>query len=528
MTSMRMSSAGSLRFLLVCLGLAGCGEDDASPRPVAVAGADRTVDKGSHVALDGTGSHGADSLTYAWTLRAPDGSTAALLSEDTAGTGFLADREGMYVATLVVTAGDLTSSPDTVVISVENRAPTGDAGPDATVYTGSAVALHGRGTDPTDDPLRFRWAIASAPPGSSAVLDDPTVAAPIFTPDRNGTYELELVVSDETLDGPPDRVELHSAGLFEHSVVDAEYSRTLERLVIASDAPSGLYIVDPVGGIETFVELPTPTSVSVGPDGTSAAVGHELAVSHVRLTDGVVLGTFPLTVNVHDVVLAGNGFAYAVPSEYGQNDDLRCLDLATGTETVADEISFAAQSRVKLHPSGTFLYHSGPSNTSGMAKWNISAGTAEYLYDAPYSGESQACGDLWISQDGQRIFTRCGVAFQSSDTPPEDMLTVGWLGGVDFVLHADHSSVASKVVAIPDTAANPFGDRSLEHSVRIYDDSLAFERRIGLLPVVTGEQVHPLNGRFAFISGDGARLLIVVQESVESGDGNLGLLVHQL
>jgi chitinase len=527
---MRMSSAGNLRFLLLCLGLAGCGEDDVSPRPVAVAGEDRTVDKGSHVALDGTDSHGADPLAYAWTLSAPDGSTAALLSDDTAGTGFLADREGMYVATLVVTDGDLTSSPDTVVISVENRAPTGDAGPDATVHTGSGVALQGRGVDPTDDPLRFRWTIVSAPAGSSAVLDDPTVAAPIFTPDRNGTYELELVVSDETLDGPPDRVELHSAGLFEHSVVDAEYSRPLERLVIASDAPSGLYIVDPVEGVETFVELPPPTSVSVGPDGTHAAVGHDLAVSHVRLTDGALLGTFPLTVNVHDVVLAGNGFAYAVPRENGQDDALRCLELSTGTETVADGFSFAAESRAKLHPSGTFLYHSMPSNfsTSDIAKWSISAGTAEYLYDSPYFGEFGGCGDLWIAQDGQRIFTRCGVAFQSSDTPAEDMLAVGSLGGMDFVLHLDHSSVAKRVVAIPDTDANPFGSPSLKHSVRIYDDSLGFERRLGLLPVITGGEAHPLNGRFAFISGDGARLLVVVQESVESGDGNLALLVDQL
>jgi chitinase len=524
---MAMASAGSLGLLLVCLASAGCGEGEEPPVVVvAVAGADRTVAKGSHVALDGTGSDGADRLTYAWTLSAPDGSAAELLSADTAGTGFVADREGMYVATLVVASGELTSAPDAVVIAVENTAPTADAGPDATVYTGSAVVLQGRGTDLTGDPLRFRWRIVSAPPGSAAVLDDPTAAAPSFTPDRNGTYELELVVSDESLDGPPDRVELHGAGLFEHPVIDAEYSRSLERLVIASDAPSGLYIVDPVGGSETFVALSVPTSVSVGPDGTHAAVGHELAVSHVRLTDGVVLATPPLTVNVHDVVLAGNGFAYAVPTASGQNVELRSLELATGTETLA-ELTFVAECRVKLHPSGTFLYHAEPSNYD-IAKWNISAGTAEYLYDSPYFDEFPACGNLWMSEDGERIFTRCGVTFQTSTTPAEDMLAVGSLGGMDFVLHIDDSSVAHKLVAIPDTDANPFGSPSLKHSVRIYGDSLAFERRLGLFPVIVGGEVHPLNGRFAFISADGTRLVVLAQESVESGDGNFAVLVRQL
>jgi chitinase len=529
---MRMSSAGSLRLLLlVCLGSAGCGEDEEVPGPVAVAGSDRTVAKGSHVTLDGTDSDGAGTLTYAWALSVPDGSAAALLRADTAATSFTPDREGMYVATLVVSSGALTSPPDSVVIVAENTPPTGNAGPDATAHTGSPFRLQGRATDPTDDPIRFRWSILSAPPGSTAVLDDPTIAAPTLIPDRNGKYELELVVGDESLDGAADRVEVDSAGLLEHSVVDAEYSRPLERLIMASDAPDGLFIADPVEGTETFVALPAPpTSVSVGPDGTHAAVGHDGSVSYVRLTDGTVLQTFPVTTSVHDVVLAGNGFAYAVPGESGGNE-IRCLDLSTGIETLAGGFKFFSESRAKLHPSGTVMYHSMPSNfsVSDIAKWDISSGTAEYLYDSPYFGEFQGCGDLWISEDGQRIFTRCGVAFQSSTTPAADMLAVGSLGGVDFVLHVDQSSVANKVVAIPDTDANPFGDPSLEHTVRLYrSDSLAFERRIELLSVVAGGAVHDLDGRFAFLSADGARLFIIVQASDEAGAGALALLVHQL
>jgi hypothetical protein len=520
--------------LPVYLHAGGCGGDGGAEAAelLALAGDDRTVEKGSLVLLDGTDSDGPGALTYGWTVRGPDGSATMLSSADSPATTFLADREGIYVATLVVASGARSSEPDSAIITAENTAPTGSAGPDRAVYTGRPVTLEGSATDPTDDEVAFRWTIVSAPPGSAAVLDDPAVAAPILRPDQDGEYQLELVVRDGSLEAQPDRVVVTSyrpLPLLEHSVVDAEYSRPLDRLVMVSDSPAALHIHDPVAGTEASVALPaSPTAVSVGPDGTHAAVGHDGWVSHVRLTDGVLLATHPVTTDVGDVVLAGNGYAYAMP-RLDQWENIRSLDLSTGAETLDSGFNYYAPSLAKLHPSGTSLYVADPQvvSPSDISRWDISSGAATFRYDSPYHGDFEACGDLWMADDGLGIFSRCGVLFRSSPTPEDDLIYGGSIEGPSFIRHLDHSSVAGKVAVLPDPAADPFGDQSTD--LRLYEDEfLVPEGSIRLPTFVADGQAHRAEGRFVFISDDGGQLFVIVQADAESGLGDLALVTYEI
>jgi hypothetical protein len=93
----------------------------ANAAPVAQAGPAQTVVTGTTVRLDGSRSSDAngDPLTYAWTLTArPEGSSAALSGASSVNPSFTADVPGVYVATLVVNDGRVTSAASTVTVTV--------------------------------------------------------------------------------------------------------------------------------------------------------------------------------------------------------------------------------------------------------------------------------------------------------------------------------------------------------------------------------------------------------------------------
>lgn len=153
-------------------------------------------------------------------------------------------------------------------------------------------------------------------------------------------------------------------------------------------------------------------------------------------------------------------------------------------------------------------------------KFDIVDRTAAYLYDSRYHGDYDMCGNLWMTDDGLRIFTRCGNVFGSSDLQKEDIVHSGRLEGttwVDRIHHLDHSSIASKVVAIPEV--DFYGDNpDADTVIRIHDDeSLAVERSIQLAPFLSAGALHPAHGRFVFISADGTRAFVVVQADEASG-----------
>jgi len=178
----------------------------ANVAPVAAAGPAQSVLSGVVVTLDGTPSVDANGypLTYRWTLTSrPAGSTAALNTSTSAMPTFTADLPGVYVATLSVNNGLLTSTTVTVPVtaSAANAAPVAHAGPAQNVITGSLVTLDGSASsDANRDPLTFRWSLSSKPSGSTSALSASSGPRPTFTADAAGTYVASLLVNDGQID----------------------------------------------------------------------------------------------------------------------------------------------------------------------------------------------------------------------------------------------------------------------------------------------------------------------------------------
>lgn len=302
-------------------------------------------------------------------------------------------------------------------------------------------------------------------------------------------------------------------------VVDAEYSKQLDKIIMVSATPANqLHIYDPVTKQDTSVSLNlSPTSVSVSPDGLYAAVGHNAWISYINLSTATLIKTLPVSADVFDLVLAGNGFVYAFP-RIDQWVEIHCIEIAAGNETLSSNWSIRAGTRAKLHHSGTAIY--GADNglsPSDIEKYDIFAGTAVFLYDSPYHGDYAMCGDLWMSEDGLRIFTRCGNVFRSSTVQSEDMTYNSALQNLSLVKHLSHSSAIGKVAAIPD---NSWNTTNADIELRIFGyDYLTFEKSITLPQFIVGSNHYAGHGRFVFYNSDGTKYFVVLQ-----ADGSAGML----
>lgn len=502
--------------------------------PVAnIAGADREGSRAIPLALSGSASHDPDSdpLTYLWTLVSrPAGSTAALSGQATASAVLTPDAFGAYLVRLTVSDGALSASVE-ATITVRNHAPVANAGPDLESNAGATLALSAaRSTDPDQDPLTCAWTMVSRPGGSAAALSDPAACAPTVTFDSEGTYVFSLTVNDGALESVTADTVVVTAHkkvwMLDHPVLDAEYSRPLDRVVTVGTAPNRLYVADAIAGTEDSVALSlAPTSVSVSPDGLHAAVGHNGYVSYVRLSPAPlavekVIGT---SADVLDVVLAGNGWIYAFP-RIDQWQQIRCLRISTGAETLSTGYSIYAGTKAKLHPGGAAIY--GADNyisPSDIEKYDISAGTAKYLYDSPYHGDYAMCGDLWMSEDGLRIFTACGSTFHANTTQGTtagaDMTYAGALEATSGVRWADHSLAAGQVLVVPAAAQYAYPPQpNADAELRVFgDDFLAQLETVALPRIGVGGVGHVAHGRFAFFTRDGTRRFVLVRADASSG-----------
>ena len=181
---------------------------DGNTPPVANAGEDQMVEVDGIVKLDGSGSSDVDGdeLTFRWRLKSvPPGSGAILDDLEAVMPTFKADKEGEYIAELIVNDGLVDSQADEVVINTkqeENLPPVAlprvKEPMEQPVEVGATVVLDGSDSfDPNDDPITYAWTITSQPQNSTAQLDDSTDVMPSFVADLPGDFVIQLIVTDD-------------------------------------------------------------------------------------------------------------------------------------------------------------------------------------------------------------------------------------------------------------------------------------------------------------------------------------------
>ena len=331
----------------------------ANRPPSADAGADRLVQPGDIVILNGTASdRDGDHLTYRWShdsaLNITLADTATTLSpsftapqvDSNTTITFTLTATDTHNATssdrMTVTITDMPANNPPVVVAATgpadqapNRAPVAEIGLDLTAWPGQTVTLNGTASaDPDDDPLTYLWSQVS---GEAVALSGNTSSSATFTaPDRPGgsllvfrlsvsdgllssTDTVSVVVSDPTpvtnatdlADQAPNRAPVAEIGLD----LTAWPGQTVTLNGTASADPDDdplTYLWSQVSGEAVALSGNTSSSATfTAPD----RPGGSLLVFRLSVSDGLLSSTDTVSVVVSDPTPVTNSTAPVTGTE---------------------------------------------------------------------------------------------------------------------------------------------------------------------------------------------------------------------
>jgi hypothetical protein len=113
------------------------------------------------------------------------------------------DPAGLYVFTVWV-VDDAGNSSNTLTGTIDVYLAA-DAGISRSVTTGSAVSLNGSGSSNVNN-LAYDWIFRRKPANSVTAFNDKAAVDPIFIPDVDGVYEVQLTVNDGLTYSDPEMI----------------------------------------------------------------------------------------------------------------------------------------------------------------------------------------------------------------------------------------------------------------------------------------------------------------------------------
>ncbi|MEZ5355333.1 MAG: BACON domain-containing carbohydrate-binding protein [Bryobacteraceae bacterium] len=283
------------------------------------------------------------------------------------------------------------------------------------------------------------------------------------------------------------------------NVVDMEYHRATDRMILVSSSPDELHIYDPSSKTDQVVPLNrAPLSVSVRPDGLEAAVGHDGFISSVNLQTGAVTALIDMQTDVGDIVLAGNGYAYAFPRR--DWSDIYSVVMATGVTTPSSAIYLGRVAKLKPP---NHLYVTG----NWTSKWLID-GVAEH---SSFGNDYPRCANHWFSESADLLMNACGQVHLTDDDPALDLRYFGSFPGNFGAQWADQSDARSSIAMIP--AVPGFAATGSEDTrVRMYGQKFlesAGEYELPRFPA--GATDYASHGRYVFWNKAADKLFAIVK-----------------
>ncbi len=298
-------------------------------------------------------------------------------------------------------------------------------------------------------------------------------------------------------------------------VEDAEYSKSLDRLVLVTSQPNELRICDTEKQTMTSVQLSKkPSCISISPNGKFAAVGHDAGITYFDLENKSIIAFHAITADCFDIVMSDDKWAYA--SRTNGKNGLACINLETGEEYDSEGKNPDDGETIRLHPSGKYIYAANQDlHPSDMNKYEIVDGKAKYLYNSSYHGEYPMDGNFWYIDNGQRLITKGKIALRTSDLEKYDLKYGGYLEHDGTLISLDYSFHVDRICAVFETSKN-YNEKNSNVISIFHAAYLTFSKDIKLpdFAVPDGNSsftFYKSETKFCFFNSEGSKFIVIMQ-----------------
>lgn len=297
--------------------------------------------------------------------------------------------------------------------------------------------------------------------------------------------------------------------IVDYNIIDAEYSKETNKLVIISSEPQNrLYVINQSDYSQHYIDLDSsPLCVSISQDGNYAAIGYDGLIDYVNLLSYSIEATYTTSADVGDIVL-NDDWVYAFPkSNFWER--IRCIELSSGVETVHTNTGLnklRGNSKAKLHPSGHYLYVADTDISPGdIHKYDIIYGTANYMYDSQYHGTHTYSTNLWLPTNDDKIFiSNCSV-YLTNNGEANDIYLDGTIEGMSQIAWIDYNISNNDLYVIK------AGYDNVREKIHIIDGAnYSHQGEIDLPEFLVSDSangtLHPARGRFVFVNSEGDKI----------------------
>lgn len=338
----------------------------------------------------------------------------------------------------------------------------------------------------------------------------------------NGTYYSKVYIRNETNKKDSLAVTVNHFSeqklMLGSNIVDAEFSRAANSIVYVTSSPSNtLVIMNPETKERKTVAInKTPSSVAVNAAGTKVLIGHTGMVTYVDVAGLTIEKEYSVECDAIDVVLTSAGWGYMFPRR-DQWEAIYGINLLTGARANSHDWMIYAGMIGKLHPSEKYIY--GADNgvsPDDIEKFDVQKGAAFSIKDSPYHGDYPFGGNLWFSEDGDRIYTRAKTILKASEVSTEDMTYNGTISLTNQIQSLFHSKAADRLYIL--TGYNSWSTSQGDPDLHVFNNSyLNYLGKYSLEQFMVNNKLYNAEGKFVFASANGKRIYVFTKAQANSG-----------